>query len=88
MGISELLNAIEEHRKHIELSGLFEERRRNHIEKKIKDIVESTVQEYVYKYLNEDKEIEKLVDKVFSREDNLYSAASKLLKPVIKKFEE
>ncbi|MFB0560860.1 MAG: methylmalonyl Co-A mutase-associated GTPase MeaB [Candidatus Lokiarchaeia archaeon] len=88
MGISELLEAIEEHRKHIDLSGLLEERRRDHIENKIKEIVESLVQEYVYKYLKEDEGIEKLVEKVYSREENLYSAANKLIKPIINKFED
>ncbi len=86
VGIKELLEAIEEHRKHIELAGLLEERRRDHIERKIKEIVESLIQEHVYKQLNEDKGIEKLVEKVYSREENLYSAADKLLKPIIKKF--
>lgn len=87
VGIGELLDAIEKHRKHIELSGVLEERRRSHIEKKIIDIVESLVQEYIYNYLNKDKEIENLVNKVYSREENIYSAASKLLEPIIKKFE-
>jgi len=87
VGIGELLDAIERHRKHIELSGVLEERRRNHIEKRIKDIVESLVQEYVYNYLNKDKGIEELVNRVYSREENIYSAASKLLEPIIKKFE-
>ncbi|MGQ9720028.1 MAG: methylmalonyl Co-A mutase-associated GTPase MeaB [Candidatus Jordarchaeum sp.] len=88
VGIKELLEAIEEHRKHIEQAGLLEERRRNHIEKKIREIVESLVQEYIYKHLNQEKNIENLVEKVYLREENLYSAAEKLLKPIIKKFEE
>ena len=88
LGINELLEAIEEHRKHVELSGLLEERRRDHIEKKIKEIVESLVQGYIYTYLNEEKGIERLVEKVYSREENLYSAANKLLKPIIEKFDE
>ncbi len=88
VGINELLEAIEEHRKHVELSGLLKERRRDHIEKKIKEIVESLVQNYIFKYLNEEKGLEMLVEKVYSREENLYSAANKLLKPIIKKFEE
>lgn len=88
LGINELLEAIEEHKKHVELSGLLEERRRDHIEKKIKEIVESLVQGYIYRYLNEEKGIERLVEKVYSREENLYSAANKLLKPIIEKFDE
>ena len=88
LGINELLEAIEEHKKHVELSGLLEERRRDHIKKKIKEIVESLVQGYIYRYLNEEKGIERLVEKVYSREENLYSAANKLLKPIIEKFDE
>nr|MDO8091433.1 methylmalonyl Co-A mutase-associated GTPase MeaB [Candidatus Sigynarchaeota archaeon] len=87
VGISELLEAIEEHRRHVELSGLLEERRRSHIEGKIREIVEQLVHEYVYKFLGKNKEIEKLVEKVYSREENLYSAADKLLKPIAKKFD-
>ncbi|MEM3593322.1 MAG: methylmalonyl Co-A mutase-associated GTPase MeaB [Candidatus Jordarchaeaceae archaeon] len=87
IGINRLLDAIEEHRRHIKLSGVLEERRRSHIERKIRDIVESLVQEYVDKYLSKSTDIEKLVDKVYAKEENIYSAASKLLEPIIKKLE-
>ncbi|MEM2133291.1 MAG: methylmalonyl Co-A mutase-associated GTPase MeaB [Candidatus Freyarchaeota archaeon] len=88
VGIRELLESIEKHRKHVELTGVLEERRKNHIEKKIREIVLQIVEEYVSKFLKEDKEIKNLVDKVYSKEENIYSAANKLVQPLIKKFEE
>ncbi len=88
VGIRELLESIEKHRKHIELTGVLEERRKNHIEKKIKEIVLQIVEEYVSKFLKEDREIKNLVEKVYSKEENIYSAANKLIQPLIKKFEE
>ncbi|MBS7250399.1 MAG: methylmalonyl Co-A mutase-associated GTPase MeaB [Candidatus Freyarchaeota archaeon] len=88
VGIRELLESIEKHRKHIELAGVLEERRKTHIEKKIREIVLQIVEEYVSKFLKEDKEIKNLVDKVYSKEENIYSAANKLIQPLIKKFEE
>ncbi len=88
VGIRELLESIEKHRKHVELTGALEERRKNHIEKKIKEIVLQIVEEYVSKFLKEDKEIKNLVDRVYSKEENIYSAADKLIQPLIRKFEE
>jgi LAO/AO transport system kinase len=77
-GIDELLKVILEHRRYITEKGLLEKHRKEQIKSELKKIVELRIKELIEKYLG-DTNIEKIAEKVYSGQEDPYSAGERIL---------
>lgn len=61
-GIEELLQNIKDHKNHVELSGLINEKRKTRFKYKIKELIYSKVEELISKSLIDEKEIDNIIN--------------------------
>ncbi|MFX1233567.1 MAG: hypothetical protein ACFFBY_03320, partial [Promethearchaeota archaeon] len=61
-GIEELLQNIKDHKNHVELSGLINEKRKTRFRYKIKELIYSKVEELVSKSLIDENEINNIIN--------------------------
>jgi len=77
-GIAELLERIDEHRKHMK-KGIIDERRKETIEKELVEALTQKIAESIVNELKQKGELKKITQKILSRETDPYSAVDKLL---------
>ncbi len=78
-GINELLTKIKEHREFITQNHLLEKHRKEQIKSELKKIIELKLKELIEKNLNE-ANVDLLAEKVYSGQEDPYSAGERVLK--------
>lgn len=78
-GTLELFSEIEAHRRHLELTSLFQEKRQKRIEQRILQAVENRFKELVGISAQKNNLLESLVLQVFNKEIDVYEGANRLL---------
>lgn len=78
-GIAELFSEIEAHRRHLELTGLFQEKRQKRIRQRILQVVEKQFKELVDESARKNNLLETLVFQVWNKELDVYEGADRLL---------
>ncbi|MHA1380364.1 MAG: methylmalonyl Co-A mutase-associated GTPase MeaB [Candidatus Helarchaeota archaeon] len=79
-GIDELLEEIENHKEHVELSGILEEKRKKMIKTKILDIIKYEVEKYILNNLINEEELNKMVSSVYNEEFSIFDGADTIIK--------
>jgi LAO/AO transport system kinase len=83
-GISELLNEIENHRKYIEETKLFEINRKKRLELEMKQIAHNKLLLKASSVLKENYDLHQLIDDVYNRKVDVYSVVNHLLTNIVK----
>jgi LAO/AO transport system kinase len=78
-GLEDLWMRILQHRKYLERSGLFDERRRERLAREIVDLAEERIREKVLAPRIETPEFSGMLERVVARELNPYEAAEKIV---------
>ncbi|HUX99818.1 MAG TPA: methylmalonyl Co-A mutase-associated GTPase MeaB [Candidatus Deferrimicrobium sp.] len=86
-GITELFQAIQDHREHVERSGQLNEMKRTHIQKRIQVLIESLLFKQIIQKISMTNEINKATENVLSESQDIYSAVYEILKPFFDKIE-
>ncbi|MHA1650260.1 MAG: methylmalonyl Co-A mutase-associated GTPase MeaB [Candidatus Helarchaeota archaeon] len=86
-GITELFQAIQEHREHLELSNNLMMKKRANIRYRLQSLIESYLFERILEKLSITKEFDNLIEKILSGSQDIYSAAHEILQPLLKKVE-
>jgi LAO/AO transport system kinase len=79
-GVEELLEALAEHRAHIEADGTLAERRRRHLRSEVLAIATSRVRRELAEQLADDQRFGELLERVVARELDPASAAAEILR--------
>lgn len=79
-GIATMISIIESHKDYLKQSGNFEVKRKQRIKFRIRALIEKRVRESVEKRTLGEKEFDKLVEKVYKKELNLYEIADDIMK--------
>ncbi|MHA1299235.1 MAG: methylmalonyl Co-A mutase-associated GTPase MeaB [Candidatus Helarchaeota archaeon] len=77
-GIDELLEEIENHREHVELSGILDEKRKKMIKNKILDIIKYEIEKYILNNVVNEEELNEMVNKVFNDDFNIFDGADRI----------
>lgn len=84
-GIDELLDAINDHRRHLTASGLLDAKRRERIERDITKLIEANLARFVYERMQGVQTVGSMIDLVCSRKDDPYSCAERMIGMLEKK---
>jgi LAO/AO transport system kinase len=84
-GIEELLDAINEHRRHLTASGLLDAKRRERIERDITKLIEAKLARFVYEQMQSVQTVGSMIDLVCSRKDDPFSCAERMIGMLEKK---
>lgn len=77
-GIDELVSKINLHKEYLKGSNEFEKQRKEKIKRRITELVENKIKERLKKQVFEEKELNNLVEKIYTKKVNLYQFADKL----------
>ncbi len=79
-GIDETISIIESHKEYLKQSGDFEAKRKERIKFRIRALIEKRIRASIEKMTLGEKEFDKLVEKVYKKELNLYEIADDIMK--------
>jgi LAO/AO transport system kinase len=85
-GIDNLIDEIWKHKEYIEKTGLFEEKKRNKIRKKIHSIIFTEIENYIKNDILDQSELDNVTDQIEKKEIGLYDAAYGILNGYLKKI--
>ena len=78
-GIDEVLDAIDRHRDHVEETGTLQARRARNLRSEVLGLAAARMRRELEERVGEDPEVQKLLDRVVSRETDPATAAGQLL---------
>lgn len=78
-GIDELVQEIMNHKEHMELTGLLDEKRKTMIRNKIINILKYEVEKYITTSLVKENELKDMVSSIFNEEYGLYDGAENII---------
>jgi LAO/AO transport system kinase len=81
-GVPELWGKVEEHRKHLEETGLLEGRRRDNLRGEVFDLASARAKDHLERSVQGDAELERLLERVHRRELDPLSAVKEIMEKV------
>jgi GTPase len=81
-GVPELWGKVEEHRKHLEETGLLEGRRRDNLRGEVFDLASARAKDHLERSVHGDEELERLLERVHRRELDPLSAVKEIMEKV------
>ena len=81
-GVPELWEKVEEHRKHLEGTGLLEGRRRDNLRGEVFDLASARAKDHLERSVHGDAELERLLERVHRRELDPMSAVKEIMEKV------
>jgi len=83
-GITEVINRIEEHKKYLKISKEFDIKRKKRYEAELVEIIRKRLMNFIFDESKFKDRIELLIDQIYNKEIDPYSAADKILGKILK----
>jgi LAO/AO transport system kinase len=85
-GIDELIEELWNHKEHVELSGILDEKRKTMIKNKILDLIKYEIEKYILSGLINENELKEMVSNIFNEEFSIFEGADNIIEKFFSKI--
>ncbi len=85
-GIPELIEEIWNHKEHMELSGLLEQRKQQQIKSKIIELLYFGLEKFIRDEMLSEERLDQIADKIINNQSNVYEPTEEILNELFKKI--
>ncbi len=82
-GIDKLVSTIKSHKKYLSKSKKLEENRKSNLSLTIHELIEENIKSHLKKYVINENELNRMLDKIYQRKLNPYKIANKISRKVL-----
>ncbi|NHI93448.1 MAG: methylmalonyl Co-A mutase-associated GTPase MeaB [Candidatus Lokiarchaeota archaeon] len=86
-GIDELVNEIWNHKQHMELSGLLDQKKKDQIKTKIIELLYYNLEKYIRENIASEEKLDEIAQQIAELKSNVYEPTEKILEELFKRLE-